>query len=104
MKRYSLDYTNALEIALAKNGLEFEYLKFNDWSVRQLGNCQAWIIEGCAYDTVTGEIVDIDVLQSYHTAVSYARLDTDEVVRCGKWSTTTSKQQTRFERIYNPYR
>ena len=61
-----------------------------DFEVQQINSCQAWILKdkfGNKY------------LQSYNTIVSVKFADETNVLRLGKWSVTTSKQQTLFERI-----
>lgn len=60
--------------------------------VRQIGACQAWIVRDTANNRVC--------LQSYSTIVSYVT-DTGTPVRLGKWTTTTSKHQTLFDRIFS---
>ena len=60
-----------------------------DFEVSQIGSCQAWILRdkfGNKY------------LQSYSTIVSIYFADTQKVERLGRWSVTTSKHQTLFER------
>ena len=62
----------------------------NDFEVQQINSCQAWILKdkfGNKY------------LQSYNTIVSVKFADETNVLRLGKWSVTTSRQQTLFERI-----
>ena len=58
-------------------------------NVRQLGAMQAWIITDSHGNKW---------LQSYNTIVSVKWADTGEFERLGKWSVSTSRQQTRFER------
>lgn len=79
-KAYKAHYsTNELPYALFSQGVK----------VRQLGAMQAWIIE----DRFCNRW-----LQSYNTIVSVCWCDTHRFERLGKWSVSTSKQQTRFER------
>lgn len=60
--------------------------------IKQLDNCQAWVVMDTANDRTC--------LQSYSTIVSYIDRATKKIVRLGKWTRTTSCQQTRFEREY----
>lgn len=57
--------------------------------VNQLKSCQAWIISDHM-----GNVW----LQSYNTIVSVRWADSGKFERLGRWSVTTSKQQTFFER------
>ena len=76
--------------------IEYDNLFYNmNWEddrfeVAQIDSKQAWVIT----DTRTGN----KYLQSYNTIVSIYFADTKEVLRLGKWSRTTSKHQTFFER------
>lgn len=63
---------------------------------KQLRDCQAWIIKAKMMDRETGEVFQADVLQSYNTLVTF-KLD-GKTFRCGKYSRTTSKQTSWFER------
>ena len=63
---------------------------------RQLRDCQAWIIKAEMMDKKTGEVFQADVLQSYNTLVAF-KLD-GKTFRCGKYSRTTSRQTSWFER------
>lgn len=60
-------------------------------NVIQLDNKQAWILRD--YD---GNLF----LQSYSTIVSIKWADTHEFMRLGRFSVTTSKHQTLFERRF----
>lgn len=57
--------------------------------VYQLGKMQAWVIT----DNYGNKW-----LQSYNTIVSVKWASSGEFERLGKWSVSTSRQQTRFER------
>lgn len=94
MKQYAIYNTTALENTLKENGLRL--ISFSDRG-RQLNSCQAWTVSGEVEDQTTGEVLPIDILQSYYTLVSY-KLN-GQAVRCGRWSTTTSRQQSWFERL-----
>ena len=95
MERYSLIYTNDLDMFLDRNNLELHYASYD--GAIQLRNCQAWIIP-CFYENKeTGELKAGSLLQSYHTIVSL-KIDND-CIRLGRWSTTTSRQQTCYERM-----
>lgn len=63
----------------------------------QLDHMQAWMIPCEFRNDDTGEIIEGMLLQSYKTIVSVYPYNS-QIVRLGKWSTTTSKHQTRFER------
>ena len=114
MKQYSIThYTKAVEtltehykennlatnedlndIKIGYNKL-FYYMRLNEpknrFKVVQIDSKQAWVIT----DTWTGN----KYLQSYNTIVSVYFADTKEVLRLGKWSVTTSKHQSFFERM-----
>lgn len=63
----------------------------------QFFKCQAWVSEriyNSAYN------VDFRLVKSYNTIVGVIDYTNRKYVRLGKWSTTTSKQQTRISRIY----
>ena len=94
MLNYQILHTDALEDTLNTNG--YRLLKFEPFGL-QINNCQAWEIDGEVEDMTTGEVLHVDILQSYNTLVAY-RLN-GAVTRCGKWSTTTSKQTTTWERL-----
>lgn len=96
MRRYSINHTEELFEAIKKHykdiDLNIFYNMFydNDFEVQQINSCQAWILKdkfGNKY------------LQSYNTIVSVKFSDETNVLRLGKWSVTTSRQQTLFERI-----
>ena len=114
MKQYSItNYTEAVEtltehykeknlatnedlndIKIGYNKL-FYYMRWNEpknrFKVVQIDSKQAWVIT----DTWTGN----KYLQSYNTIVSVYFADTKEVLRLGRWSVTTSKHQSFFERM-----
>jgi uncharacterized protein with von Willebrand factor type A (vWA) domain len=96
MRQYSINHKEELFEAIKKHykdtDINIFYNMFynNDFEVLQINSCQAWILKdkfGNKY------------LQSYNTIVSVKFADETNVLRLGKWSVTTSKQQTLFERI-----
>lgn len=94
MKQYSIKYTNAFENTLNQNGYRLiDYTNFGNTQVRSM---QAWNVKADVEDLSTGEVITIDVLQSYNTLVAYKM--NGETVRCGHWSSTTSKQTTIWSR------
>lgn len=63
----------------------------------QFFKCQAWVSEriyNSAYN------VDFRLVKSYNTIVGVIDYTNQKYIRLGKWSTTTSKQQTRISRVY----
>ena len=95
MKQYAINHKTEVLEALKNHYKDMDSRIFwgifcnNDFEVQQLNNCQAWILRdkfGNKY------------LQSYNTIVSVKFADETKVLRLGKWSVTTSKQQTLFER------
>ena len=96
MKQYSIQEKAKVLNALKDHYKEMDSKIFydifynNDFEVQQLNSCQAWILK----DKFGNKF-----LQSYHTIVSVKFADETSVLRLGKWSVTTSKQQTLFERI-----
>lgn len=60
-------------------------------NVVQIGSKQAWVLR-----LVDGTLV----LQSYNTLVSVKWADTHNFERLGKWSVTTSRHQSDFERRF----
>ena len=94
MKQYSIRYTTALENTLKENG--YRLVNYSDFGGRQLRSCQAWTVKGEIEDQTTGEVIPVDILQSYNTLVAY-KLN-GETIRCGKWSSTTSKQTSQWAR------
>ena len=96
MRQYSINHKEELFEAIKKHykdtDMNIFYNMFynNDFEVSQINSCQAWILKdkfGNKY------------LQSYNTIASVKFADETNVLRLGKWSVTTSKQQTLFERI-----
>ena len=89
MKQYSINHdTKAAEALREHYGEKYPFMSFCE--VSQIGSKQAWIIRdkfGNKY------------LQSYNTIVSIYFADTREVLRLGKWSVTTSRHQSEFERL-----
>ena len=104
MKQYTLKYFDDLTDYLKRNDLAL--IKCDHDNVKQLRSCQAWIIPVILMDS-NGNHLRGHLLQSYHTIVSICYY-TDPVIskadvltqRLGRWSTTTSKQQSWFERGY----
>ena len=94
MKQYSIKYTNALENTLNQNG--YRLIDYTDYGNTQFRSMQAWNVKADVEDISTGEVITIDVLQSYNTLVAYKM--NGETVRCGRWSSTTSKQTTIWAR------
>lgn len=91
MQRYNL-----IEKTAAVNAFHNHYgfdVTFPDTftNVVQLNTMQAWVLRD-----YNGNLF----LQSYGTLVSVKWADTHEFERFGKWSVTTSKQQTTFERRF----
>jgi hypothetical protein len=94
VKQYSINYTNAFENTLRQNGYRLiDYTNFGNTQVRSM---QAWNVKADVEDLSTGEVITIDVLQSYNTLVAYKM--NGETIRCGRWSSTTSKQTTIWAR------
>lgn len=90
MKQYPIN-KDTMAFNAIKNHYGENYPLMKNWElVQQIKSCQAWIIKDCFGNKY---------LQSYNTIVSVYFADTSEVLRLGKWSTTTSKHQTFFERL-----
>lgn len=96
MRQYSINHKEELIEAIKKHYKDMDINIFynmfynDDFEVQQINKCQAWILKdkfGNKY------------LQSYNTIVSVKFADETNVLRLGKWSVTTSKQQTLFEKI-----
>ena len=94
MKQYSIKYTNAFENTLNQNG--YRLIDYTDYGNTQFRSMQAWNVKADVEDLSTGEVITIDVLQSYNTLVAYKM--NGETVRCGRCSSTTSKQTTIWSR------
>ena len=93
MKQYPILHTdNFYDYA---NDFGYDVLELREQG-RQLRDCQAWIIKADMMNKETGEVFQADVLQSYNTLVAF-KLD-GKTFRCGKYSRTTSKQTSWFER------
>ena len=91
MKRYNL-----IETSEAKRIFHNHYgwdIEFPDTFTNcvQIGSKQAWVIRDR-----NGNLF----LQSYETLVSVKWADTHEFKRLGKWSVTTSRHQSEFERRF----
>ena len=91
MMNYSIRFTDVFEKDLETKG--YKLVSCEPFG-KQLRSCQAWINDGTIENIETGEIKNIKILQSYYTLVSYI-LD-GVCYHCGKWSVTTSKQQSWF--------
>ena len=89
MLNYQIISIDALENTLKENG--YRLISFERFGP-QLRSMQAWTIDGEVEDLNTGEVLPIEILQSYYTLVAY-KLN-GKAVRCGRWSTSTSKQST----------
>lgn len=89
MTQYSINHdTKAAEAIREHYGEKYPFM--SSCEVQQIGSKQAWIIRdqfGNKY------------LQSYNTIVSIYFADTREVLCLGKWSVTTSRHQSEFERL-----
>lgn len=98
MKQYRIHYYDAFAKTLKENGLRIIDLDrlFCETNGKHVRSMQAWEIETEAEDLETGEVLPIKVLQSYYTLVAYKM--NGETVRCGHWSSTTSKQTTIWSR------
>lgn len=94
MKQYSIRNTTALENTLKENG--YRLIDYTDFGNTQVRSMQAWNVKADVEDLSTGELITIDVLQSYNTLVAYKM--GGETIRCGHWSSTTSKQTTIWSR------
>lgn len=69
----------------------------NQCEWKQFNHCQAWVSEiiyNSAYD------VTFQLIKSYNTIVGFVDHNNGEYIALGKWSRTTSKQQTQ---IYHTY-
>ena len=93
MKQYNINRMNAFENTLEANG--YKLIKLDRFGP-QFKSMQAWTVKAEVEDQTTGEVIAIDVLQSYNTLVAYKM--NGQTIRCGKWSTTTSKQTTIWSR------
>lgn len=101
MKRYSItDKTDLTNFMLNHH---FNYIKGNENEVRQLRNCQAWIIP-VIISNEDNEVYHGWLLQSYNTLVAISIKNKDESLTIKeafrKYSPTTSKQTTWFFRGY----
>jgi hypothetical protein len=91
MRQYSINHTIGAWEAFKSIYGEERYKEFlNVDHVEQIRSCQAWII----YDKLGNKW-----LQSYNTIVSVKFAGFDNVVRLGRWSVTTSRHQSYFERV-----
>lgn len=95
MRQYSISHKDEAIKALTNHYKNIDAEVFRnmfydcDFEVSQINSCQAWILRdkfGNKY------------LQSYNTIVSIYFADTKNVERLGRWSVTTSKHQSFFER------
>lgn len=95
MKQYSISHKEEAIEALTNhykniNADVFRNMFYDcDFEVSQIGAKQAWILRdkfGNKY------------LQSYNTIVSIYFADTQNVERLGRWSVTTSRHQSLFEK------
>ncbi|MBO7513751.1 MAG: hypothetical protein J6T54_12450 [Fibrobacter sp.] len=92
MKQYGIYEVKKAENAYKEhyNVTELPYALFaQNVSVIPMGSMQAWIL----VDRFGNRW-----LQSYNTIVSVKWADTGDFERLGRWSVTTSRQQTRFEK------
>lgn len=95
MRQYSINHKEELFEAIKKHYKDMDMNIFynmfydNDFEVQQIKSCQAWIL----FDKFGNKY-----LQSYNTIVSVKFADETNVLRLGKWSVTTSKHQSFFER------
>ena len=94
MKSYSIRNTTALENTLKENG--YRLIDYTEYGNPQVRSMQAWQVLADVEDLSTGEVLTIPVLQSYWTLVAYKM--NGETIRCGRWSSTTSKQTTVWSR------
>lgn len=94
MKQYSIRNTSALENTLKENG--YRLIDFTEYGNAQVRSMQAWEVLADVEDLASGEVITIPVLQSYWTLVAYKM--NGETIRCGRWSSTTSKQTTIWSR------
>lgn len=92
MQRYTLENQDAFIKYVLEKGYE-KFIDGGDW--KQFRSCQAWY---CTMEFVNsnGEFELVYILQSYNTIVAVYHAETGELVRLGKWSTTTSKQTTQW--------
>lgn len=90
MKQYNITETKEAFNAFFDHYGECAFYDiFRNCSAQAMGSKQAWIL--------TDEKGN-KWLQSYNTIVSVKWADTQKVERLGRWSLTTSKHQTLFER------
>lgn len=94
MKNYSIRNTEALRNTLNENG--YRLIDYTEYGNTQVRSMQAWEVLADVEDLSTGEVLTIPVLQSYWTLVAYKM--NGKTIRCGRWSSTTSKQTTIWER------
>jgi len=94
MKNYSIRNTEALRNTLNENG--YRLIDYTEYGNPQVRSMQAWEVLADVEDLSTGEVLTIPVLQSYWTLVAYKM--NGETIRCGRWSSTTSKQTTIWSR------
>jgi hypothetical protein len=89
MTQYPINYdTKAAEALREHYGEKYPFM--SSCEVQQIESKQAWIIRdkfGNKY------------LQSYNTIVSIYFADTREVLHLGKWSVTTSRHQSEFQKL-----
>lgn len=97
MKQYSISYTGDFRNTLEENGYKLIPFSYAYSKGKQIGSMQAWEVKAEIEDQTTGEVLTIPVLQSYYTLVAYKI--GGKTVRCGKWSRTTSKQTSTWERM-----
>lgn len=64
---------------------------------KQFFKCQAWVSDRiyCSANNV-----DFRLIKSYNTIVGIIDYTNSRHIRLGKWSRTTSKQQTRIHNVY----
>ena len=100
MKQYNIKYDSNAFIAYVKHydidmdqpGAFSNMTRFlAGANCKQMGSMQAWVLTDEAGNKW---------LQSYYTIVSVKWANTGTFERFGKWSVTTSKQQTYFERNF----
>lgn len=97
MLNYSITNYRDMEEMLKK--LHFEIVSLFDKKPMQLDSKQAWVHDVELYNTFTGEHINVKMLQSYGTLVDV--IIDGVAYRTRKYSSTTSKQSTIFERYYN---
>lgn len=90
MEQYTIHHNTAFAEAWKKHHGENVAIPATT-NVVQIGSKQAWVLH-----LVDGTLV----LQSYNTLVSVKWANTHEFERLGKWSVTTSRHQSEFERRF----